>query len=228
MAWLLLVPIVGVGAVYVGNAVSEFWDETTKPFFDWRTQKNKDTEERIVENIRYDDIERKKERYRKNDIIRQKYKIGDKKELKSFSLLSYIDNNDTKPTKKQNKLTTFINNTDDVCHLIFVNHYNAKDKNEAIMWAEKKMKFELFDGQVFNKLNMRKECIGVDNRFDLIKEEFDEYFIVLNVGDKYYVLDKDNDVVDGFVKCRNVIYGPDKVDVKNYGVDNVGCSKLFY
>ena len=123
MAWLLLVPIIGGGALYAGNAIGEFWDETTKPFFDWRTQENKDTEERIMENIRYDDIERKKERYRKNNIIRQKYKIGDKKE-ELPTLLSYInDNNDTKPIQKQNKLTTFINNIDDVCYLIFVNHF---------------------------------------------------------------------------------------------------------
>lgn len=233
MAWLLVIPIVGAGAVYAGNAISEFWDETTKPYYDWRARENKDTEERIMEDIRRNDIERKKERYRKNDMIRQKYNIGvQKEEPPTFPimLVSLVcDTNDNKPMKKiDNKITTFINNSDDVCYLIFVNHHYATNKNEAIIWAEKKMKFELFDGQVFNKLSTRKECIGVDNRYDLIGDEFNEYFIVLNVGDKYFVLDNKNDIVDGIIKCKNVMYGPEKNEkINNYGVD-VGCRKLFY
>lgn len=195
MAWLLLVPIIGGGAVYVGHELNEWYEKTTKPLYDYLDKENKDSEERLMEQIRSNTIDQKKETYKRNDCIRNQYGI-----------------------KSPGKFIPFVNNTDNVCNLIFVNHYYAPTKEQAVEWAKKYMAMDLFDGQVLNKKNTKVVCIGVDNKYDLIKEEFDEYTIVYNSGDVYKVLNNPSNQ-ERVIKCDEIL------NIKESSTD-MGC-KIF-
>ena len=82
-----------------------------------------------------------------------------------------------------------MNNTNDVCYVVYVNHYYAKSKEEAITWAKKVIDINYFELGLSNKLNTKKECIGVNNSINMIEQEFAEYYIVLFVNNKYIVCD---------------------------------------
>lgn len=185
MAWLLLGGIGLVGTAYLTSEAKEFWDKTTKPLYDKIEKENKDSEERIKEEIRQADIERKKKLYKSHNDIRTKYNI------------------------KPKPIIILNNNTEEICTVIYVNHYMATNKDDAIRWAKKNINRDYFDGQVLNKLSTKKIDVGVNNSVELIARELEEYYIVLHINDKYIIFDqvKDAKINDLFKNDTQVDLG---------------------
>lgn len=161
MAWILA----GVGAVIGVSYIYDVVSDAVKPFYDYIEKEEKDAEQRILEEIRQEDIERKKTGHKNRDMIREKYHIKDR------------------------KITRIINNTEEVCTIIFVNHHHAKNEEAAISWSKH---YNYFDGQVMNKMNTKKEILGVSNTYELIDRELNDYYIVIKCTDKFSVLEKGN------------------------------------
>jgi hypothetical protein len=172
MAWLLLGGVALGAGTYLGVKANELYDEMTKPIYDYFEKADKDAEQRELEIMRQDKIERTKEMHKNHDEIRNKYNL-----------------------KKKNVIK-LINNTSNVCDVIYVNHYNTKNSDDAITWAKQVVDIKYFEWGLYNKLNTKKVVMNTLSSIDLIKNEFDEYFIVLHVNNRYVVLDKDDLVND--------------------------------
>ena len=178
MAWLLLGGVALGAGTYIGVKANELYDEMTKPIYDYFEKADKDAVQRELEIIRQKQIERTKELHKNHDEIRDRYNL-----------------------KKKN-IITLSNNTRNVCDVIYVNHYNAKNSNEAIIWAKQVVDIKYFEWGLYNKLNTKKVVINTLSSIELIKNEFDEYFIVLHMNNKYIVLDK-NDLVNNDIKIKD-------------------------
>lgn len=165
MAWLL-----GLGALagggYLISVVDDYVTEKTKPMYDYFENEKVDEIERIKELSRQEQINDIKHKKVFHDELRTKYNLSGS----GFILLN--------------------NNTNEVCYVVYVNHYSAKNKEEAIMWAKKVVDMEYFKLGLSNKLNTKKEYIGVHNNLQFIQKEFDDYYIVLAIGDKYVIFEK--------------------------------------
>ncbi len=169
MAWLL----VGAGAIgtaFLTNEVVNFYNHITKPIEKYIEKENKDSHERILEEIRQNDVNRKRNALIKYNKIRTKYNLNE----------------------KHGKLIT--NHSDDICYLIFVNHYHALNEEEAILWAMKVIKMDYFDGEVFNKKNTKVEVIGVNNQYELILDELKEYYVILYCNNQYTLVKNDVEI----------------------------------
>lgn len=188
-----LIGIVGaVGTAYLVSETKEWWDKTTKPIYDKIEKENKDSEERIIEQLRQERVSRTKNMRNTHDTIRRQYNI-----------------------KKHGSTITLVNNCEELCYVVFVNHYSASNKDEAVTWAKKCIDMDYFDGQVLNKTTTKKITIGCSNEYDIIKEEIDEYFVVLCIENTFIVLD-DTDKYTNVIKIRN------RFDLKSTDV-YIGC-----
>lgn len=168
MAWLLIGGAT-IGAVaYISTKIDELFNVMTDPIYNYAMKSNKDKQQRDIENIRQVQIERTKKMHQSHDEIRNRYGL-----------------------KKPN-IIKLVNNTTNNCDIIYVNHYNASNGNEAITWAKKVLNLNYFEFGLFNKLNTKKVVMDTFSNNELIKKEFDEYFIVLHMNDKFIVLDKDD------------------------------------
>jgi hypothetical protein len=196
MAWVLAGLGIGMGVSYLASSAKEMWDDTTKPFYDKLEKERQDSDERLKEDIRQQQIERKKTGFKARDVIIGKYNI-----------------------EKHCGIIKLFNNSDHICWVIFVNHYNAKNKDDAIVWAMKNIRMDYFDGQLLNKINTKKICLGVNNEYEMIQNEIDEYFVVLCVDGKFMVLSKNN-IDRDTIKVKNVF----ELKYDNGGVD-LGCKK---
>lgn len=189
MSWI--VGILGVGAVaYVGNKIYETYDYYIQtPINDRIEQINKDLDEKATEELRQEKIRRSKELYTKNNQLRNKYNLPGKK-----------------------LLTKVINNTDDLCSIVYVSDYNAKNNDEAIIHAKTVLKSRFFN-------TTRWETIGVNCNIDIIEYEIKEYFVVIGCVDKFIVLDE-NDFTSEEIRLKN------RFNLKSeVGVDIKGCFK---
>ncbi len=166
MAWLLAGVGAAIGIGYLYDVMTTKVNEVTKPLYDYKEKEDKDSEQRILEELRQEDIERKKEGHKKRDIVREKYVL------------------------KERNTTQIINNTEEVCTIIFVNYHHAKNDQEAITWSKQVIENKYFDGQVMNKMNTKKLKLGVTNTYELIDRELNEYYIVVKCSDKFSVLEK--------------------------------------
>lgn len=192
MAWLLLGGIGFAAVTYIGSKINDAYEGVTKPINNYIEETNKDALERDLEEKRQLKMDRTIEMHKMHNEIRDKYKI-----------------------KKENTIIKLTNNTENVCDIIYVNHYNANDKNEAISWAEKVLEGKFFEGGVLNKRKTKRDIIGMSSSIELIKNHFEEYFIVVHTDDnKYFVLDK-NDAKSDEIKIKNKF----NLNNNNNGVD---------
>lgn len=166
MAWLLAGGALLAGGSYVLSEVSDFYDEKTKPLYDYFEKSKMDEIEREKENKRQEQI---------NDIKKKKI---------------YHDELRTRYDIKGSGFIKMVNNMEDVCSIIFVNHYQAKNEEEALAWAKKVNDISYVELGLFNKLNTKKEVIGVNGYLDMIPKEFEDYYVVVCVNDKYKILNK--------------------------------------
>jgi hypothetical protein len=162
MAWII--GAVGVG--YLVSTVDDYIDEKLKPMYDYFETSENDKIQRDVESVRQEHINNKKYKKITHDQIRDKYNI----QGSGFIVLN--------------------NNTNEICHVVYVNHYHAKNKEEAISWAKQVIDIKYFQLGLSNKLNTKKEIIGASSNLQLIEQEFIEYFIVLMINNEYMVLDQ--------------------------------------
>ncbi len=190
MAWLLAIPV----AMYVSYEITEWYDRTTKPVYDYFKKEDKDSVERCWEEMRQDQSQRKRSTAVRNNEIRKKYDLVEKHGL--------IVKNDT----------------EDVCFIIYVNDHFATNDNDALLWAQKVMDMDYFDGDLLNKRNTRKDSLGVDNSKDLLKYELEEYRVVLcckikeNVNEYGYKIIKKEcagtlSIRELFTRSREITHG---------------------
>lgn len=169
MEWLLL----GGGAVITGSYLLNELDNIYQkhigiPVSNYIKKEKNDSFEREQEELRQLQMDRKKERYNHHQHLRNQYNLKPKYNVQ------------------------FINNSENVWDVIYVNHYKAASKAQAMTWAKKKIENHLFDGEVMNKLSTKKLTLGVTNSIEIIESEWDEYFIVLHSNNDYIVLDRNN------------------------------------
>lgn len=158
MAWLLAVVATPFALTYIGDKITDTYNEYTKPLYKASDDLDKYYEEKETERRRQTQIERTRIRHEKNDKIREQYNI---------------------------KTSHYcINNTDTVCHIIYVSKYYATNEQEAIHHAKQTLSKGLFS------FNLTKyESIGVNCKID-IPACAQEYFIVINSNNKFAVLNQ--------------------------------------
>jgi bifunctional DNA-binding transcriptional regulator/antitoxin component of YhaV-PrlF toxin-antitoxin module len=165
MAWLLAIPAVAV-AGYVGYEANKLYEYVTDPIYAYFKKEDEDKEQRILEEIRQESVERTKKMYDKHDEIRKQYNLKSKDVVK------------------------LINDSNNKCTIIYVNKYSAKDGKEAITWAKQVMDINYLESGLSNKMNTKKVTLKMDTDIMIIAKEIDEYFLVLHLNDKFVLLDK--------------------------------------
>lgn len=167
MEWLLLTGGAVAAGTYVLNEIDNVYQKHIGiPVSNYIKKEKTDSDERLQEEIRQVQMERKKEQYKNHQNLRNQYNLKPKNNV------------------------VLINNSEDVWDIIYVNHYKAVTKAEAIVWAKKKIESTLFDGEVMNKLSTKKITLGVTGNIEIIESEWREYFIVLHYNNDYIVLDR--------------------------------------
>ena len=181
MAWILAVVATPFALTYIGDKITDTYNEYTKPLYKASDDLDKYYEEKEIERRRQIQIERTRIRHEKNDKIREQYNI-----------------------KKSHYC---INNTDNVCNIIYVSKYYATNEQEAIYHAKQTLSKGLFS------FNLTKyETIGVDCRIDILQCVMKEYFIVINSNDKFVVLNEN----EKEIRLKN-----------KFGIQNEEFSKCF-
>lgn len=189
MAWILA----GVGLAYAGTVVTDWWDSATKPMYDYIDKENTDAVEREREKLRQLQIERIRGKNMENGEIRDKYGIKKKEQI------------------------ILVNNSEEVCDIIYANHYKSKNKEGAITWAKKMVDMKYTDGELLNKMSTKRVKLGVRGNLELIKNEFIEYYIVLHINKQFFVIDID-DCVDGKIMVKN------KIKLKEENMVDLKCT----
>ncbi len=192
MAWIL-------GGIAAGMAVykiDEIYDSIAQPIHNYFKKEEEDKNGRIMEDIRQDSIDRTKKLHTRYDVIRKEHNLDSKR----------ID-------------IKLINDSKNTCTIVYVNKYLAKDKDAAIEWAKKVIDFKLMEDGLRNKINTKKITLQINSDVSIVQTEINEYYIVLNMGDKCEVLNK-HDYTDINISITK------KFTVKDDSVD-VDC-KFFW
>jgi hypothetical protein len=162
MAWILL----GVGAValgWAGSAIADVYDSATKPIYNF-----------------FDEREKEKEIYereaRRQVLIND---VKDKREKSNQAVSKFVD--------IDNYQIKLINNTEDPCSVVYVNHDRAITSDDAIKWAKREL-----NAGMFEKSNTKIETLSPDAKIIFIQLETKEYTIVLNVGSTFVVLNQND------------------------------------
>lgn len=145
MAWVLAG---GFVAAYGISLISDAYESATKPIYDYFDARRKANENYTAEQIRQSNIARRKKLLENNNEIRNTYNI----------------------TKKN--ITKLTNDTNSECLVMFVNHEQALNVNDAIKCTEPALTCSLSPNDSMN----------------LIRMEFEEYFILLSIRGDIIVL----------------------------------------
>ena len=184
----------------VTSKITETYDSATKPIIDYFSENSQQIDR---EQRRQNFIKNKKEQYKKNDDIRRQYGIATK-----------------------NNMIKLLNDSDYTCHIVFVNDDHAKNKEEAIAWANKVLESGLLNSDFIGINNTKVVTLKTNTDTDLINEEFSAYFIVLHldqvdIGNKFIILDKE-DFVKGDIRVKN------KYNIKDTSFTDFLCKwKIF-
>ncbi len=192
MAWILG----GVVAAMTVYKIDEVYDNFTQPIHNYFKKEEEDKNERILEEIRQESVDRTKKLHTKYDGIRKEHNLDSKR----------ID-------------IKLINDSKNTCTIVYVNKYHAKDKDMAIDWAKKVIDFKLIEDGLRNKLKTKKITLLANSNVTIVQTEINEYFIVLNIKDKFEVLNK-NDYSDINISIMN------KFTLKDDSVD-IGCKSFW-
>lgn len=155
------------GFYYLVNEGGKIISDTVKPLNDYISKENKDSEERISEDLRQKQHDRVKESHKKNDQIRGQYRC---KERACFKLH---------------------NDLEVECCVIYVNHHLAKSENEARIWSRKVIEVDYFAGDYLNRSNTKHIKLKVNEKIEILPEEFNDYYLVLLCAEHYYILHQD-------------------------------------
>jgi L-lactate utilization protein LutB len=148
----------------VGELFGEVADKIAEPFVELQ----EDKEEREKEEKRQEQINRTQKLHETHDKIREQYKL-----------------------KKSNYMK-LMNDTTFVCDVIYVAKYNASNKKEAIRWAKDIVNKDYLKSGMLNKLQTKKVVVEKATSIELVDNEFNEYFIVLHVNERFMIVDKTN------------------------------------
>ena len=189
MAWLL---VGGAGAVvaYLTYEASNLYDTATKPMYDYFEKQERDKLEKHQEEIRQQNIERTKKMHNKNNKIREQYGL--------------------KIPKNHIKL---VNDTQYTCSLVYVNHYQATSNNEAITYAKQVIdNSSKYFNNIFSTTKTKTIIIPPNSNVELIQREFNEYYLVILVDDKFDVLNY-NKNMNNQISIKKSINKDDSVDL---------------
>jgi hypothetical protein len=198
MAWLLLGIPAAAAVGYVGYEANKLYESFTAPIYDYFKKEEEDKNNRILEEIRQDSIDRTNKMYEKHDGLRERFKL-----------------------KSNGNIIKLINNCNVMCTVIYVNKYLA-DNNEkgAIEWAKKVIDITYVELGLTNKISTKKSILKPNTDIKIIPLEIKEYFIVLHLNNKYIVLDK--------IDFENInINVKDTFTIKNNSADDEGCKGWF-
>lgn len=164
MAWLLLGGIGLGGATYLLSEAKDWIDIQTKPLYDYIESEKIDANERHLEILRQTQIERKQNLQNKHNNIRLKYNLN----VKVYIIL--------------------LNDTKCKIDIIYINHY-LSEKDCAITWAKKKINNGILDGDYLNLSKIIIKPLDINCNLNIIKNEMDEYDIILHKNNKYVRLE---------------------------------------
>lgn len=164
MAWLLLGGIGLGGATYLLSEAKDWLDTQTKPLYDYIETEKIDANERQLEILRQTQIERKQNLQNKHNNIRLKYNLN----VKLYIILK--------------------NDTNSKIDVIYINHH-LSEKDCTITWAKKKINNGILDGDYLNLSKIIIKQLDINCNLNIIKNEMDEYNIILHKNNKYVRLE---------------------------------------
>ncbi len=132
MAWLLAVVATPFALTYIGDKITDTYNEYTKPLYKASDELDKYYEEKEIEIRRQNQIDRVRNRHEKHDKIRKQYNI-----------------------KKSNYC---INDTNNACYIIYVSKYYANNEQEAINHAKQTLSKGLFSFNLTKYETIGADC----------------------------------------------------------------------
>lgn len=186
--------LAGLAATGLAGGIYYLYDETSKainyavqPFTDYINKEQNDSNERSIEDLRQKQHDQLKQRNERNDGYRKKYNL------------------------KERKRALFHNNSEVQCQLIYINHHLAKNEKEAKSWAKKIINVDYFSGDYLNRSNTKTIILNIDQKIEIIEDEFRDYYIILFCLEQYHLITKDilnvNDILFGYIKDDSLDLG---------------------
>lgn len=176
------------GVAYLsGEAIDTINSNIVQPIANKIELENKDSEERTAETLRQKHIANLKTQNEKYNDLRRTYKL---KERRCFKLH---------------------NNTANECRVIYINHYLAKNENDAKNFGKKVIDVDYFSGDYLNRSNVRIENLGSGSELEIIADEWKEYYLVLMYLNQYYVIGQN------MTNVKDIVFGKrqdDSVDIE--------------
>lgn len=161
MAWLLFGGGIGAGASYVASEISDLYDKTSKSINDLIDETKQEYINQENEAKRQEKINNYKKSHEKSNKIAGEYGL------------------------KQRNRVKIINDSEEICDIIYVNHGRAKNPNDAILWAKQEL-----SANVFNRKNTKIDQLTPSTNMEIIPTEINEYTIVLHTKNQFVVLNK--------------------------------------
>lgn len=146
MAWVLFGGVAAIGISYVCNEIYTGVADAIKPISSYFMERERLQQEEELDLLHQQHITRIKERRKNDDKIRSKYHLKERTKM--------MVNNDT----------------DEICHLIFVS--KNKTPEEALLATDN-----------------HRITLGARNTIELIDQELEYYHVILNVQNQNRILD---------------------------------------